>query len=238
MLGDPRTTTGSLISATTDDGIRYTARYRNRLLDDSLRWVLTNFDPIFISQNGMPIGSSQLRLLANDVLQFTSTSGYTSYYATNSRIMRLLSITATNPNTSELINVPIISPTSRRLRFLSNSHWQDIPFAYVCDRDGTTGGIGIIGQPTTVSYTFDAIYIREWTEVGNPTVTNNVLSITDTDIGFGKQMHTYIIMHATYVNKLNSQRLQEGALVKQAVDAEAKGLIQTIEQTKQVAYNK
>lgn len=118
ILGDPFTTEGAPISFDTD-GVRYSAAYRSRLLNDSLRWVLMNFDPVYLLQNGIPCGMV-----------------ITEYGSLTNKVMRLLSVELREETESGAVitSVPIVTRTTKRLNRLHHSHWGSTPYAYLYDR--------------------------------------------------------------------------------------------------------
>ena len=135
ILGDPFQSDGSPVSFNTD-GIRYTVDYRNRLLNDPLRWVLMNFDPVYLYQNGIPGG---LIHTENNTTETTK------------NIMRLLSvelaadyIIVTTPSVDDEptvetvpqnIPVPIVTRTTRRNFRLLHPHWTTTPYAVLTGRN-------------------------------------------------------------------------------------------------------
>jgi len=119
VLGDPFQADGSPIAFNTD-GIRYSKEYRSRLLNDALRWVMLNFDSVYLNQNGMPGG-----LITTEEGSITQ------------KMMRLLSVelrTSSDEGVISTVSVPIITRTTKRLNRVHHSHWDSTPYAYMTDR--------------------------------------------------------------------------------------------------------
>lgn len=224
ILGDPRSPDGSLISSISQDGIRYSAIYRSRLINSGIRWVITTFDPMYLQGNGIPLsddtGGTEIFVTAELDDDSVNTFGYTRFKS-KSGSLDMTRLLAVHDITLDK-NIPIISLNFRRLRFMNNSHWTNVEMAFPVNRNI----IGII-HPLTATSTYHASYIKDFADIS-----------TDINIGLPQHLHDYVIMYAVYLNKINSQRFQEGAILRQMVDQETQLVKSAVEQTKQLAYNK
>ena len=249
ILGDSKKKDGSLISLCTDNGIRYTADYRNRIINSGIRWTLMTFDPMYLIGSGIPIQDNKVSSLTwyyNDPggSSGLASSGSTLYpipgagYFVSYPMMRLLSVSGYNTVTLKTKNIPIISTSRRSLRFLGNSHWNEVQFAFPYARrgeaDSNEGGMIFISN-TDSSLNPDA---TNWQWYATYIIDNGELTNTDRDIGLPLFLHDYILHYAVYLNKLNSQRFQEGLVINDTNNKNIQTFKQSMEMTKQLEQTK
>ena len=222
-IRDPRQKDGSLITGG-EDGVRYPKTYRDDLLNSALRWIIFNFDPVYLLQNGMPGGllteesfaNSNLITLGGNIMRLLSVELSPSWYVDDA-----------NESTIDIqpqnIPVPIITRTTKRLNRVMHSHWVKTPVAYITGRNT----IKLLNTYLYPEYGIEITYIQDFQNI-----TENV------DIHISQTLQDYVIEKAFVIERRNSQKLQESAYLREQLGGDIQSNKQTIEQTKQTTYLK